>query len=233
MNNVLGMIGPIRRETLGDRVYVELRDLLAAGELAPGERLSLRGVAERLGVSVMPVREAITRLAADDALEVLPSRAVRVPEMGLGTFRELTTVRIAVEGFAAERAASSRGAEQLAAIRAYAAAFEAGAGTLEPDMPAVVRANRNFHFAVYAAAGLPALTTIIEGLWLRIGPVLNFDLRSSPQRLSSSGAQNCHARLCRAVEERDPAAARRALADDIETAAAFIAQSGRLPEQRG
>lgn len=233
MNSALGIVGPIRRETLGDRVFAELRDLLAAGELAPGERLSLRSVAETLGVSVMPVREAITRLVADDALEVLPSRAVQVPEMTLETFGELTTVRIAVEGFAAERAASFRDAEDLAAIRGFAAAFETGAGAPEPDMRAVVRANRDFHFAIYAAAGLPALTAIIEGLWLRIGPVLNFDLRSSPQRLASGGARSCHARLCRAVEERDPAAARRALADDIEAAAAFIARSGRLPEQRG
>lgn len=74
MNAALGDVGRIKRETLSNLVYVKLRDLLAAGELAPGERLSLRKVAETLGVSVMPVREGATRLVADDALEVMPNR---------------------------------------------------------------------------------------------------------------------------------------------------------------
>lgn len=95
----------------------------------------------------------------------------------------------------------------------------------------MVRANRNFHFAVYAAAGLLALIAIIEGLWLRIGPVLNLDLRSSPERLASGGVQGYHAHLAQAVEAGDEQAARRALTADIEAAAAFIERSGRLPEK--
>lgn len=231
MNRALDAIAPIRRETLGDRVFVQLRDLLAAGELAPGERLSLRQAAESLGVSVMPVRDAVTRLVADDALEVLPSRAVRVPVMTLDAFRDLTLVRIAVEGFAAERAAAVRGPAELAAIRGFEAAFEAGAAAVHPDLRAVVRANRDFHFAVYAAAGLPVLTSIIEGLWLRVGPVLNVDMRASPERLATGGARACHARLRRAIEAGDGTAARRALTDDVEGAAAFIERTGRLPER--
>ena len=233
MNTALGDIGHIKRETLGGRVYVEIRDLLAAGELAPGERLSLRRVAETLGVSVMPVREAVTRLVADDALEVLPNRAVRVPEMTRDKFRELTTVRIAIEGFAAGRAAKTRSAEDIVAIQAFEVAFRRGAAERSPNASAVVRANRDFHFAVYAAAGLPALTAIIEVLWLRIGPVLNLDLRSSPERLASGGVQGCHAHLAQAVEAGDEQAARQALTADIEAAAAFIERSSRLPEKLG
>ena len=65
-------VAPPARITLGTQVYDALRDLLIAGELAPGERLSLRTVAERLGTSMMPAREAVSRLVADEALEVLP-----------------------------------------------------------------------------------------------------------------------------------------------------------------
>ena len=72
-------LAPPERITLGTQVYDALRDLLIAGGLAPGERLSLRTVAERLGTSMMPAREAVSRLVADEALEVLPNRAVRVP----------------------------------------------------------------------------------------------------------------------------------------------------------
>src|SRR5215204_92865 len=108
MVTALTSIGRIERVTLAERVYAELRDLLMAGELAPGQKMSLRSVAETLGVSMMPVREAVSRLVADQSLEVLPNRAVRVPLMNLARFRELTTVRLAVAGFAAEPAARSR-----------------------------------------------------------------------------------------------------------------------------
>ena len=222
---------PIRRETLGDQVYAALRDRLAAGEMEPGQRLSLRSVGKTLGVSVMPVRDAVTRLVADEALDVLPNRAIRVPETTLPKFRELTVVRKTVEGFAAERAAATRTGADLAAIRRHEAAFRRAAGEARPDPAAAVRANRDLHFAVYAAAALPTLTAIIEGLWLRIGPVLNVDMRASPARLSGGGAQACHARLVEAIAASDPAGARRALVDDIEGAAAFIERSGRLPEQ--
>lgn len=230
MTTSLDELPPLRRETLGDQAYAALRDRLAAGELAPGERLSLRSMAAALGVSVMPVREAVTRLVVDEALEVMPNRSIRVPETTLGKFRELTEVRKAVEGFAAERAATEAGAEDIRTIQSHEVAFRAEAFAPEPDMRAVIRANRDFHFAVYAAAGLPSLTTIIEGLWLRIGPVLNFDLRSSPDRLTQGTALDSHRRLAEAIAARRPPEARRALQDDIMSAAAFIESTGMLPD---
>ncbi len=69
--SALDEVGSLLHETLGERVTGELRELLISGRLAPGEKLSLRRVAEALGVSMMPVREAVSRLAADQALEVL------------------------------------------------------------------------------------------------------------------------------------------------------------------
>src|SRR5262245_18205620 len=86
--SALDEVGSLLHETLGERVTGELRELLISGRLAPGEKLSLRRVAEALGVSMMPVREAVSRLAADKALEVLPGRAVRVPMLTLAQFRE-------------------------------------------------------------------------------------------------------------------------------------------------
>ena len=85
----------------------KLADLLISGRLAPGEKLSLRAAADVLGVSIMPVREAVSRLVADKALEVTPNRAVRVPLMSAAQFRDLTKVRIAIEGHAAAQAAAA------------------------------------------------------------------------------------------------------------------------------
>lgn len=228
MAAVMSRIGGAERVTLGEQVYASLRELLIAGELAPGEKLSLRTVAERLHVSMMPVREAVARLAADGALEVLPNRAAAVPPMTRQRFRELTCVRIAIEGFAAEQASRHRSSAQLATIRAFDTAFRREALGTSPDPARAVRTNKDLHFAVYQASGLPTLVTIIEGLWLKIGPVLNLDLKVSPDRLATGGAQAHHADLVAAIAAEDGAAARHALVCDIKGAAAFIEATGRL-----
>ena len=84
---------PLERQTLGDQVYAHVRKLLMSGRLAPGDKLSLRSVADVMGVSMMPVREAVSRLVADRALEVTPNRAVRVPEMKRRQFQDLRIPR--------------------------------------------------------------------------------------------------------------------------------------------
>lgn len=224
----IARIGRLERVTLGERVHAELRDLLMGGDLAPGQKMSLRSVAETLGVSIMPVREAVARLVADQSLEVLPNRAVRVPLMTRARFRELTAVRLAVEGFAAEEAARSRTEADIAAMRRFEEAFQAEARSARPRAARAVRTNKELHFAVYRAAGLPTLVGIIEGLWLKIGPVLNLDLKLSPERLRTGGAAEHHRRLVAAVEAGDAAAARDALIADIKGAASFIESTGRL-----
>jgi DNA-binding GntR family transcriptional regulator len=221
-------IGRLERVTLGERVHAELRELLMGGELAPGQKMSLRSVAETLGVSIMPVREAVARLVADQSLEVLPNRAVRVPLMTHARFQELTAVRIVIEGFAAEEAARKRSALDVAAMRRFEEAFLTEARSPRPRAAKAVRANKELHFAVYRATGLPTLVGIIEGLWLKIGPVLNLDLKLSPDRLRTGGAAKHHRRLMAAVEAGEGAAARDALIADIRGAAGFIESTGRL-----
>jgi len=217
------------RPTLGRQVHERLRTLIVSGVLSPGEKVSLRTVAGRLGVSMQPVREAVSRLVADRALEVLPNRAVRVPILTLPQFRELTAIRLAIEGFAAERAAQCRSPGDLARIRRHDASFRRQGARARPDLAAAVAANHAFHFAVYRAAGLPELLPIIEGLWLRIGPVLNVDLRSNLSRTRVDKSSGHHRTLVAAIAAGDGRAARRALASDISGAAKHIEAQGVLP----
>lgn len=227
--SALDEVGSLQHETLGERVTGELRALLIAGRLAPGEKLSLRRVAEALGVSMMPVREAVSRLAADKALEVLPGRAVRVPVLTLAQFRELTRIRLVVEGFAAEEAAKAITDAQIAAVARHEAAFLAAAKD-PPDPAAAVAANRDLHFALYEAAGMPSLIEMISRLWLKVGPILNLDMRHEPKRLDGGSAVVAHAQLLAALRRRDPAAARQALVEDISAAAEHIERTARLAE---
>ena len=72
-------IGPIERETLNDRVYRELKNSIMAGAFKPGSELTLRSVAEALGTSFMPVRDAMRRLVTERGLEIQPSRTIAIP----------------------------------------------------------------------------------------------------------------------------------------------------------
>lgn len=227
--SALDEVGSLQHETLGERVTGELRALLIAGRLAPGEKLSLRRVAEALGVSMMPVREAVSRLAADKALEVLPGRAVRVPVLTLAQFRELTRIRLVVEGFAAEEATKVITDAQIAVVAQHEAAFLAAAKD-PPDPAAAVGANRDLHFSLYEAAGMPSLIEMISRLWLKAGPILNLDMRHEPKRLDGGSAVVAHAQLLAALRRRDPAAARQALVEDISAAAEHIERTARLAE---
>ncbi len=220
----------LERQTLGDQVYAHIRRLLISGRLAPGDRLSLRQVADVMGVSMMPVREAVSRLVADEAVEVTPNRAFRVPVMSRRQFEQLAIIRAEVEGFAVARAAQERGGSQLAVIRANERRFRELANAVDPDLAEVVEANQAFHFAVYDASGLPDLVAIIGGLWLKVGPVLNLDLRENPERLATGSAAMLHADCAEAIATGDAARARAAITADIRGAAEFILSRHRLPE---
>lgn len=214
--------------TMTVQVYEALSEKLIGGELLPGEKVSMRNLAETLGTSVMPVREAVARLAAEGAISVSPNRAVCVPILSLSGFQELTEVRVAIEGFAAGRAARVRTASHLAEMRKHDEAFRAECRSDTPDPTVAIEANRRLHFAIYRAAGLPRLERIVSSLWLQTGPLLNLDMRHSRVRLSPGAAEVHHGRCVMAIAAGNEAAARAALEDDIRTAASFLEGTGRL-----
>ena len=224
-------IQPIVHLTLSAKVYQDLRELIMSGQLQPGERLTLAGMAAALGTSAMPVREAINKLAADEALEILPNKSVRVPIMTRSRFRELVVIRRVVEGLAVETAADRITSQQLAALAALDEAFRREVALEKPDVNQIIQINKQFHFTAYAAAQMPALSSLIEGLWLRIGPVLNLDLRNSDSvRRSDPPAVNAHRALLDALRAGDSAAAKAALALDIDSAAEVILAGSGLKE---
>src|ERR1700753_1456342 len=161
-NAALADLPQLERQTLSGTAYAALSDLLASGRLAPGDRLSLRQSAAALGVSVMPIREAVSRLVADGVLEVSPARAIRVPIMSAAEVRALAETRIAGEGSAAARAAERRTDAELATIRQAEAAFRVEAEADKPDRARAVQLNRDLHFAIYAACALAPLQEIIR-----------------------------------------------------------------------
>lgn len=215
--------------SLGQGVRVLLSERLMAGVYAPGDKLSLRSVAAALGVSMTPVREAITRLVADGALEVAPNRAVRVPVLDVARFRELTALRIEIEGMASAWAAERCDEADLAAIAEAEAAFRVERARPAPDLAGTVAINQKVHFAIYRAARSPMLVEIITGLWLKAGPILNLDMATNIARVSSGTGERYHAAALAAIRARDPAGAREAIVGDIAQACDYIVSLGKLP----
>lgn len=231
MKSILPSETPLLSQpTLGDQAYERLSGLLISGQIAPGERLSIRDLAMTFEVSMTPVREAVSRLAATGALDVSRNRAATVPLMSAPRFRDITRVRIEIEGFAAAEAARLRGAAALAEIEAAERVFHKLQGARPHEMTKAVQLNQEFHFAVYAAAASPTLFEIIRTLWLRVGPILNLDLRENPDRLEKGEAVGCHEAAVAAIRTGDMAGARDAITRDITSAAAFIEGQGKLSD---
>ena len=220
---------PIRRqETLGDHVLAQIRELLLTGKVMPGEQLSLRPTALALGVSMMPVREAVYQLVAEQALEVMPNRSIRVPILSAEQFCEVTRLRLLNEGYAVECAAQKMDASLIAQLRSLNRQLgDAMRVTVEDknaDNGEVVALNKALHFLIYEAAGMPMLTKIIEGFWLRIGPILNYDLRHGSERTREQLAVKFHDELIDGLEHGNAAKARNALHKDIGSTFHYILQ---------
>lgn len=217
---------------MGANVLGQIKELLLTGQLMPGESLSLRSTSEALGVSVMPVREAVYQLVADQALEVAPNKSVRVPTLTGEQFEEITRIRLNIEGYAVEQAALNASQELVSHLRELnrllSKAMEQSGNKVD-----AVRLNKELHFSVYAAAQMPMLIKIIETLWLRIGPILNYDLRIGSERTLKKIAVQHHSDLIKALERGDAAAARLALCGDIESAFRSIFQKQFSDQSQG
>ena len=90
--------------TLADRAFGALHDAIVAGTLAPGERLPIEELGEALGMSAMPIREALRRLDAAGLVENIPHRGARVTELAIADLAEVYEARLALEPLAVRRA---------------------------------------------------------------------------------------------------------------------------------
>lgn len=171
-------LGPVSTadgpDTTQNRAYRALKTAVLAGRFHPGTSVTLASLSEMLGTSDMPVREALKRLTAEGAFEAAPNRSARVPVLSEQAMRQILELRVELEGRAAAEAAermSKRDIDQLAALdKAMGAALDAR------DLAAYVQLNMEFHFGIYRVADNEPLLSLIEALWLRMAPVVAFNL---------------------------------------------------------
>lgn len=204
----------IDTDSLHQRAYSQLRQAIMSGKFRPGETLTLRPLAAALGTSIIPVRDALLRLVAERALES-SRRSVRVPVMRLDQLRDVERYRILLEGEAAALAAERATDAEIAAIVQAGAIVEKAYQSKRIDRFLTV--NQEFHFTVYRASHSDLLQSMIEALWLQIGPHLGALMENvSHSDLKTIVDMGPHERLIDALQRRDAPAARAALAADLE-----------------
>lgn len=213
------------KETLQEWTYQQLRHAIMIGVFAPGVSVTMRGLAETLNVSLMPVREALRRLVAEHALELLPNRRVSVPTMTAARFEELCATRITLECLAAERAILAVTLDDLAFMRdadkAIDLALEQG------DVVQTVIQNQLFHSRLYTAAPSQVLYPLIENLWLQFGPFMRDVLEIvSGDFKSGNYLVDRHQETLQAIEKRDAFALRVAIEADIRDGIGAIGKQG-------
>lgn len=179
-----------------DLVAALIRELVITGELAPGEQLRQRDLAQRFKVSQTPVREAMRRLESEGLLVCGTHRGFTVVEPDMGRVAENFQIRAALEPLGAALAARRIDASGLARLRELNGQMRA----LADGDPGYAGLNREFHFTVYSCARSPLLMSLMRLLWA--------SLPGGPQ-VSRSHAESArqHDEILAALAGRDAEAA--------------------------
>lgn len=220
---------------LSEVVYARLRRSLMQAELKPHQRLKVRDLAQQMGTSETPVREALFQLAHEGAIEIRPRYYIRVRRLTLAEYNEIRDIRMSLEPMAAERAlphVDDAVIATLAATHATLVAAEASG-----DWATALQANFDFHFGLYSRSGMPTLTEVLEGLWIRIGPLLS---ELYPDAHPTYAGRHQHENVLDALRARDAYALREAIRMDLmeggrnlrEHLAAHEADQARIKPRR-
>lgn len=214
----------VSRDNLTTRVYNQLRNALMEGRFWPGHRFKIRELAAGMGVSETPVREAVMQLVTEKGLEMKASRSITVAQLTLAQYLELRDIRLHLEGMASEAAAlkiSDGTIRELHRLHRELVKAED-----EGRWSDALLANWRFHHTIYQAAGMPELLALIEGIWLRNGPLVNFQY---PHARPTYPGEHQHLKMLSALERRDPPGVRKALQDDLkEGGAGLVKLLGRI-----
>lgn len=211
----LGVGARIERASLTDQAYRRIKRLLMLGELEPGRRLVLRDVAHELGISVTPVREALLQLVAEKSLELFDRGNIRVPLLSPAACRELWRIRLLLETECAEAAAANASPQLVDSLTKSHQAMTAAKQARR--LSDALLHNMEFHFALYRAADMPLLLSLIEDIWARSAAYVRFFNHHHVVGRTAAAKQgpHVHATVIRAVAAKDPAHARKGIERDL------------------
>ncbi len=217
-----------RSDTLTERVCIELRKALIDGSFKPGELIKIRSVAAALKVSPTPAREALSILIAEGTLLAGANKSAMVARLTPESLQEITELRVALEGVAAEAATRRLTDVDIAAISVLH--DELIAATEANDVPLTLEKNADFHFALYAHSEMPLVTKMIETTWLRSGAYLR--LAYPGYGMLRKGLDN-HNHIIANLRARDSAKVKLSIEQDIRESSAFLMETLQRHVQAG
>ena len=215
-----------RPPTSAERALTTLRELIMGGELAPGARLGEVELADRLGVSRTPVREALTRLAAEGLVQIVPNRGARVATWTVAELEGVFDLRSVLEPQLTAHAVPNATAADVDELDDLARRMhEVGTPGPGQDLDALVPLNRAFHDRLVALAAHPTLATALAAA---IHPpivrrnFLTYDEASLRRSLAH------HGEIVAALRAGDPEWARAVMTSHIANARAVMVRAARV-----
>lgn len=202
---------PKPKKNLSDRAYNALRDALMRGHLEPGNQLPLRPTSARFGISPTPMREALTRLVVERALTLNDRGTVIVPHLTKEELLEIRDIRKDLEVRCAAQATQSANEDEIQALADLNHQFMQL--LKHRNYRQALDLNTQFHLQLAKMAKLPLTYDIIEGLWVRCGPILTY---LDDSGLPTNWASHPHQRVLDALRNDDPKSAGDAIYQDIE-----------------
>lgn len=197
-----------------EKVAAEIRKGIFSGDLKPGEALRQESLAKSLGVSRMPVRDALTLLQAEGLVMFEPNHGVSVTPLSIDAAREAFAMREALEPIALEAAFDRQSRADLGAAE-DAIAFSRQANSTYD----LAKSNWDFHHSLYKAAPYPFLLTTLKALHQT---ATRYQLIGQSIRLRSAASETEHLELLMACRDRDRPAALQLLKRHLKFAAEIL-----------
>ncbi|PXY29025.1 hypothetical protein BAY59_15410 [Prauserella coralliicola] len=192
------------RTRVADAVYERLREMIFAGELSPGARLSVPALAESLDVSRSPVRDAVLRLVQERLASEEPRRGAIVASVGLAELVSIYEIREVLEGLAARLAVENAGRKLVRALKE--ALDEHEAATRTADLAASTEADLRFHRLIREAAGNPEVIRLLDDVQTQV----RLAMRTTTVTAGPRQAIDDHRAILTAIESGDAVAAEQA-----------------------
>jgi DNA-binding GntR family transcriptional regulator len=208
-------IEKISVKTLRQEVYDQLRDKIISADILPGETISLRELAQKFGVSLMPVREALWQLEAERIIVIESNKRIRVNTLTAKEMEEALRLRLLLESTRGERACDLRPESALPKLRKQLEALQGSAK--RPKM--FMRKNSHFHISIYSLAESPLLLEMIERLMARVGPYVYTYAIAAQDNVR---VLKHHGNMFQGLMERNKKLITESLREDLETAARII-----------
>lgn len=196
---------------LGNIVYESLKESILNGSLKPGEKLMESRIAEDLGVSRTPVREAIRKLEKEKYVKMIPRKGAYVEDLTMEDILEVLEIRIVLEGLASKLAARNISDEMKDRIRKNMKNFDNASSEL--DRKELISLDEKFHHIIYQSSGNKKLNEIVRELQDQFQ---RFRLSYFNELSSYMKLANSHNKLYQAIIDGDEKAAEEYAKEHIE-----------------